>query len=153
MLITLSDYDESLMEQYLKDLPISPQQITQVICNATRACKLNPILCGSALKNKGIQPLLNAIITLLPSPTLIPHLHKNMFKALAFKVLHYKTGAPCTFVRVYNGQLNNKTEIKIINNGQIEKVNTLLRVRADEATSTLYIYIYIFIYIYIYCRY
>ena len=72
LLEKLADFDEKLMEKYLSDQEISPDEIHAALRKATLALKLVPVLCGSAFKNKGIQPLLDAVVRYLPSPLDIP---------------------------------------------------------------------------------
>ena len=72
LLEKLADFDEKLMEKYLSDQEISPDEIHTALRKATLALKLVPVLCGSAFKNKGIQPLLDAVVRYLPSPLDIP---------------------------------------------------------------------------------
>ncbi|MEJ2041602.1 MAG: GTP-binding protein, partial [Desulfosarcinaceae bacterium] len=69
---TLADVDDSIMEAYLAETPIDNQALVEAIRKATISLKLVPVLCGSALKNKGIQPLLDAIVAYLPSPADVP---------------------------------------------------------------------------------
>ncbi|PIP35410.1 MAG: elongation factor G [Desulfobacterales bacterium CG07_land_8_20_14_0_80_52_14] len=119
----LAEIDDTLMEAYLSDAPgdsISTQQILSAIRKATVDLKLTPVLCGSALRNKGIQPLLDAIVSFLPSPVDIPAVKgvhpetgetvtfppddKAPLSALIFKV-SIMEGRKLSFVRVYSGKL------------------------------------------------
>jgi len=120
MLETLAEYDDELMEKYLSEQDIGIDEIKAVIRSSTVRLKVVPILCGSALRNKGIQPLLDFIVDFLPSPLDVPPvtghhpdtgreesrpaLEKGPFTALAFKVM-MDQGRKMTYVRIYSGTI------------------------------------------------
>jgi elongation factor G len=118
MLETLAEVDDGIMEAYLAESPIDAEAILAAVRKATVALKLVPVLCGSALKNKGIQPLLDAIVQFLPSPAEVPPIRgvhpetgetilcrpeaKAPLAALIFKVSMIE-GRKLSYVRVYSG--------------------------------------------------
>src|SRR5262245_65187797 len=109
------------MEAYLADEQISTDRIKKALRQATLDIKVTPVLCGSSFKNKGVQPLLEAIIDYLPSPLDVPPVHgkdprtdhevsrradlDEPFAALAFKVMSDPYVGKLTYFRVYSGQL------------------------------------------------
>ncbi|RJP81112.1 MAG: elongation factor G [Desulfobacteraceae bacterium] len=152
----LSDYDDSIMEAYLSESPITEEMIVQGIRKATVELKLVPIFCGSALKNKGIQPLLDAIVHYLPSPEDVPPIKgivpdtdevvecpprdKAPLAALIFKVSMIE-GRKLSYVRVYSGILKAGSEVYNPARKQKEKLSRILlmhankRERIDEAAA------------------
>jgi len=120
LLETVSDKDDAIMDKYLSEQKLSPDELKRAIRAAAIKLELVPVLCGAALRNKGIQPLLDAIVDYLPSPVDIPAVvgHdpetgkkgqrppsvKAPFSALAFKVM-MEQGRKMTYVRVYSGSI------------------------------------------------
>lgn len=118
---TLADKDDLLMEQYLSEEEIQTKEIKRVIRSATVNMELVPVFCGSALRNKGVQPLLDGIVDYLPSPLDVPPItgispesgekdsrpprRKSPLSALAFKVM-MDQGRRMTYVRIYSGTLS-----------------------------------------------
>ena len=150
MIEQLSNYDDELGDLYLSEdiADISSEAVDQAIRRAILTGKAVPLLCGSALKNKGVQPLLDAVIKYLPDPsaapahatltetgesvTITPN-SKGKLRALAFKVVNDKEKGLVTFFRIYQGSLKNRAKIRNASlNGDIESIKALLRVRADE---------------------
>lgn len=151
MIESLSNYDDELGDLYLSGdiADISTAAIDKAIRNAIKSEKAVPLLCGSALKNKGVQPLLDAVIKYLPDPSVNPATatieeevkktfvinpsSKGKLRALAFKVVNDKEKGLVTFLRVYQGSLKNRAKIKNASlDGDIENIKALLRVKADE---------------------
>ncbi len=143
----LADFDESVMEKFLNDQEIAPGEIRSVLRKATLALKLVPVLCGSAFKNKGVQPLLDAVNWYLPSPVDVPPVEgtdKNgaplirkperseKFCGLVFKLQTDPYVGRLSFVRVYSGEL--KLGDKLYNPGKrkTEKISKLLRLHANK---------------------
>src|SRR5882724_5753997 len=118
---TAADCDEGLIEKYLEGQPISEDEIQAAIRKGTLAMKIVPVICGTAFKNKGVQPLLDAVVDYLPSPLDIPPVvginpdngatekrpaeDKAPFSALAFKIMTDPYVGTLTFFRVYSGTL------------------------------------------------
>jgi elongation factor G len=144
---SLAEYDDDLMEAYLAEAPIESQNLLTAIRKATIDLKTVPILCGSALKNKGIQPLLDAINRFLPSPDDIPpiegvhpdtgHIVKCSAKdtgplaALIFKVAMME-GRKLSFVRVYSGKMKVGAEVYNPSRKQKEKLSRILAMHANK---------------------
>ena len=144
---TVADVDDGIMEAYLAEEPIEPQVLMAVIRKAAIALKLVPVFCGSALKNKGIQPLLDAIVEILPSPADLPPIkgvqpetgetiecppvNKHPLAALIFKVSMME-GRKLTFVRIYSGRLEAGKEVYNPLRKTKEKVSRLLQMHANK---------------------
>lgn len=135
----LADVDEHIADLVLCDTKIesfTAGDIISAIRSATIKRKLVPVLCGSSLKNKGVQPLLDAITLYLPSPLDISYgfakYYGSHLCALAFKVKHDKQRGPLAFVRIYSGMLNSGGQLFNINRSTTEKCSRLLQVYADE---------------------
>ncbi len=121
MLEILADYDEGIAEKYLEGEDIDYKELLQVIRRGTISLEFTPVFCGSALKNKGIQPLLDGIINFLPSPLDLPPvkgydvetgeeiyrkpIEKESFSALLFKVMMLE-GRKHSFIRIYSGSVS-----------------------------------------------
>ena len=144
---TVADLDDSIMEAYLAEDPIDNQAVLAAIRKATIALKLVPVLCGSALKNKGIQPLLDAVVDFLPSPADLPPIkgihpesgepiecpprEKHPLAALIFKVSMME-GRKLSFVRVYSGRLEAGKEVFNPLRKTKEKLSRLLKMHANK---------------------
>lgn len=126
---------------------ISAEMIDAAVRKAVMSQRAVPLLCGSALKNKGIQPILDGVLKYLPSPegqTFIAKdaatgklikrepTHKGKLCALAFKVVNDKEKGLVTFFRVYSGVLKNRMKLKNATLNQNERISGLFRVKADE---------------------
>lgn len=147
MLELLADHDDALMEKYLAEEEIDSKSIKQVIRQATIDLKLVPILCGAALRNKGIQPLLDSIVEFLPSPLDIPPVTginpntqeietrsaslKESFSALAFKVA-MDQGRRMTYLRVYSGTMKQGTTVFNSARNVSERVARALKMHANK---------------------
>lgn len=151
MLEKLAEFDDELMEAYLEKKTISSKKIREVIRRATIACKLTPVLCGSAFRNKGIQPLLDAIVYYLPSPADMPPVSginpmtseieerylndKQPLAALAFKVQTDQHVGRITFVRIYSGVLRAGSYVYNASRDINERVNNILLMHANRRTQ------------------
>jgi elongation factor G len=147
----LANYDEKLADIYLSGTSveeIEQEAIDEAIRQAIMSQKTVALFCGSALKNKGVQPLLDAIVNYLPSPEKVIARGKNHLTneevirkankkeklcALAFKVVNDKEKGLVTFFRVYSGMLKNRQKVLNANLNKVERIQSLYRVRADEA--------------------
>ncbi len=153
---TLSDFDDSIMEKYLDGEDIDENEIRSAIRKATISNKLTPVLCGSAFKNKGVQPLLDAVVEYLPSPIDIPPVKgidvntnketerkaddKEPLSLLAFKIMSDPYVGRLTYFRVYSGTLEAGSYAYNANKGKTERIGRLLRMHANkrEEISTVH---------------
>lgn len=147
LLEKLSEQDDLFMEEYLEGVTITEQRVKEVIRTATIKNKLFPVLCGTAFKNKGVQPLLDAVVDFLPSPVNIPAItgivpntgdyierepsDKNPFSALAFKIMSDPYVGKLTFFRVYSGILKSGSYIYNSTADRRERVSRILRMHAN----------------------
>jgi len=144
---TVAEVDDEIMEAYLSEAPIPHEALVSAIRKATIELKLVPVLCGSALRNKGIQPLLDAIVEFLPSPVDIPPIKgvhpetgenlecrprdKDPLAALIFKV-SMSEGRKLSFVRVYSGALKAGEDVYNPFRKKKEKLSRILRMHANK---------------------
>ncbi|NXF70587.1 RRF2M factor, partial [Sclerurus mexicanus] len=137
----VADLDDEFAELVLGEKSenfdlISAEELQSAIRRVTLAHKAVPVLCGSALKNKGVQPLLDAITMYLPAPNERSYEFLQWYKddlcALAFKVLHDKCRGPLVFVRVYSGSLKPQSAVYNINKSCTERMSRLLLPFADQ---------------------
>ena len=149
-----ADYDDELMEAYLNDEEIPHERIAKSLHRATLDIKVTPVLLGSSFKNKGVQPLLDAIVELLPSPLEVPPV-KGMvppkkgdnggpteaerpaddsapFAALAFKVMADPYVGKLTYFRVYSGKLSAGGRVLNATSGRTERIGRLLMMHANS---------------------
>jgi elongation factor G len=147
MIEALADGDDALAEKYLAGEDISAADIHNALRKATIALKMVPVLCGAALRNKGIQPILDGVVNYLPSPEDIPPVKginpktkeeeirhssdKEPFAALAFKI-QMDEGRKLTYLRIYSGQLNANGEVYNVNKKKKEKIARLLRMHSNK---------------------
>jgi len=147
ILETAAEYDDDLMEAYLSEKPVEPDKIFEAIRKATVSLDLVPVLCGSALRNKGIQPLLDAIVEFLPSPIDIPPIRgthpdtgaiiecrpreTDPLAALIFKVSMIE-GRKLSFVRVYSGKMKVGQELYNPSLKKKEKLTRILQMHANK---------------------
>jgi elongation factor G len=149
-----ADYDDELMEMYLDEQEIPHERIAKSLHRATLDLKVTPVLCGSAFKNKGVQPLLDAIVELLPSPLEVPPVEGHVvsgkgddeigeeverhaddsepFAALAFKVMADPYVGKLTYFRVYSGKLTAGSRVLNATNGRTERIGRLLMMHANH---------------------
>ncbi|XP_041816101.1 ribosome-releasing factor 2, mitochondrial [Chelmon rostratus] len=137
----IADLDDEFAELLLTDFSenfdaIPSIKLQEAVRRVTLARKGVPVLCGSSLKNKGVQPLLDAITAYLPAPSERHHdlvrWYKDDLCALAFKVLHDKQRGPLVFLRIYSGTLKPQTAIHNINRNSTERMSRLLVPFADQ---------------------
>jgi elongation factor G len=144
----LSELDESLMEHYLEDKPLDPAALRAAVRAGTLAMKHVPVICGASFKNKGVQPLLDAVVDYLPSPLDIPPIQginpetmepetrvaadSEPFTALAFKLMNDPFVGQLTFVRVYGGTLASGMHVYNSSQQKKERIGRLLRMHANK---------------------
>ena len=147
LLETIAEFDDNIMEAYLSEEPITPETLLSAIRTITIDLSIVPVLCGSALKNKGIQPLLDAIVNFLPSPVDVPPIKgihpdteavircipddKEPLAALIFKVL-MSEGRKLSYVRIYSGTMKAKGEVFNPFRKKKEKLARILRMHANK---------------------
>ncbi|NXJ09572.1 RRF2M factor, partial [Odontophorus gujanensis] len=132
------EFAELILGEYSENFDLIPaDKLQSAIRRVTLAQKAVPVLCGSALKNKGVQPLLDAITMYLPAPHERSYEFLQWYKdddlcALAFKVLHDKCRGPLVFIRIYSGSLKPQSAIYNINKSCTERMSRLLLPFADQ---------------------
>lgn len=154
LLEELSHYDDELLEMILEEQEIPVDRLKQAIRQATLGIKLTPVLCGSSFKNKGVQPLLDAVIDYLPSPLEVPPVEgvepargstngdeqpavrhasdDEPFAALAFKIMADPYVGKLTYFRVYSGRLEAGSRVLNVNTGRTERIGRILMMHANE---------------------
>jgi elongation factor G len=149
MLEAVADEDDSLLEKYLEGKDITPKEVMAVLRRACLKVSIVPVLCGSSFKNKGVQPLLDAVVSLLPSPLdreegkVVGH-HVNMtdkiertvadkeaFTALAFKIMTDPFVGKLTYFRVYSGTLKAGSYVYNVVSDKKERISRILRMHAN----------------------
>ncbi len=145
----VAEHDEELLETYLLDeSSVTPEMIRRALRKATLAIAVNPVLCGSAFKNKGVQPLLDAVVEYLPSPLDVPPVHgvdprtqkelsrrpseDEPFSALAFKVMSDPYVGKLTYFRVYSGKVKAGERVLNVTTGKTERIGRLLQMHANH---------------------
>jgi elongation factor G len=142
------EQDEALLERYLAEEEIGPEELRAALRQATIAGQLVPVLCGSALRNKGVQPLLDAVVDYLPSPLDVPPVAgldprtdepvirsprpDEPFAALAFKIVADPHVGKLAYVRVYSGVLNAGSYVQNSTKDDKERVGRLLQMHANK---------------------
>ncbi len=145
---TLSDFDDGIMEKYLEGVDINKEEIKSAIRKATITNKLTPVLCGTAFKNKGVQPLLDAVVDYLPSPVDVPPVKgidtnsskeierkadtSEPLSALAFKIMSDPYVGRLTYFRVYSGTMQAGSYAYNSSKGKTERIGRLLRMHANK---------------------
>jgi len=143
----LADFDEGVMEKYLNDQEIAPGEIRDALRQATLKLNLVPVLCGSAFKNKGVQPLLDAITWYLPSPVDVPPVEgmdkdgaplirkpvrSETFCGLVFKLQSDPYVGHLSFIRVYSGSLKLGDKVFNPSKRKTEKISKLIKLHANK---------------------
>jgi elongation factor G len=146
---TVAESDDKLLEKYLGGEELTVQEIKGAIRKLTVNSTLYPVLCGSAFKNKGVQPMLDAVVDYLPSPLDVPPMsgHKvgdesveilrepsssAPFSALAFKVATHPFFGKLTYVRVYSGHVNSGSGVVNSTKGRKERIGKLFQMHANK---------------------
>ena len=144
---TIADFDEEILERYLAGQEVSVSAIRKVIRKATSELEVVPVLCGSAFKNKGVQPLLDAVIDYLPSPLDVPPMigtnpkgekverqprRDDSLAALAFKIVTDPYVGLLTFVRVYSGRIDAGSYVLNSTHSRRERVGRIMQMHANK---------------------
>jgi elongation factor G len=145
----LADHDEQLMEKYVLEEEPTVAELRKAIRKATIAGRITPVLCGSAFKNKGVQPLLDAVVWYLPSPLDVPPIQgtkvgdesavlerkaddNEPFAALAFKIMSDPYVGKLTYFRVYSGTLKAGSRVLNASKDRTERIGRLLQMHANH---------------------
>ena len=160
LLEEVSHYDDGLLELILEESEISEERLKQAIRKATLSTKLTPVLCGSSFKNKGVQPLLDAVIDYLPSPMDVPPVigtelikgqeqerevvrkadDSEPFSALAFKIAADPYVGKLTYFRVYSGRLEAGSRVLNVGSGRTERIGRILMMHANDREEVSEVY-------------
>jgi elongation factor G len=162
LLEELSHHDDVLLEMILEEQEIPVERLKAAIRKATLEIKLTPVLCGSSFKNKGVQPLLDAVIDYLPSPLDVPPVEgletakgsqnggeqpavrhasdEEPFAALAFKIMADPYVGKLTYFRTYSGRLEAGSRILNVTTGRTERVGRILMMHANEREEVPEVY-------------
>jgi len=144
----IAETDDKLLNKYLNNEEIGADELKKALRRATIAYKLIPVFCGTSLRNKGVQPVLNAIVDYLPSPADLSEMkgvdpktnepktrkliNEEKFSALAFKIQLDPHVGKLTYVRVYSGQLESGSYVYNVNSQKRERVSRLLLMHANQ---------------------
>jgi elongation factor G len=147
MVEAAAEASEELMNEYLENGDLSEEKITQGLRQRTLACEIQPMLCGTAFKNKGVQRMLDAVVELLPSPIDIPPVaglddrdnevsrkadDSEKFSALAFKLMTDPFVGQLTFIRVYSGVMASGATVLNSVKGKKERIGRILQMHANN---------------------
>ena len=149
LLETLAENDEEMMELYLEGTEPDADQLIAAIRRATVSSALTPVMCGSAFKNKGVQPMLDGIVDFLPSPVDVPSIKGHAvgdeesvierhadasepFAALAFKIMSDQHLGKLTYIRVYSGKLDAGTQVLNSTKGRKERIGKIYQMHANK---------------------
>ena len=143
----LAEWDESLMEKFVEGKEVSELELKKAIREVTLQMKGTPVLCGAAFRNKGVQPLLDAIVDYLPSPLDIPPVkgvdlkgqeltfsanNGHPLSALAFKIMNDPYTGQLTFFRIYSGSLKSGDSVFNPSKGKRERIGRLVKMHANK---------------------
>lgn len=162
LLEEVSHYDDELLEMILEEHEIPVDRLKSAIRKATLEIKMTPVLCGSSFKNKGVQPLLDAVLDYLPSPLEVPPVEglepakgssngdereaerhasdDDPFAALAFKIMADPYVGKLTYFRVYSGRLEAGSRVLNVNTGRTERIGRILMMHANEREEVKEVY-------------
>ncbi|HEV3072661.1 MAG TPA: elongation factor G [Solirubrobacteraceae bacterium] len=160
LLEEVSHYDDGLVELILEEAEIPEERLKEAIRKATLSTKLTPVLCGSSFKNKGVQPLLDAVIDYLPSPLDVPPVvgselvkgseedreatrhadDSEPFSALAFKIMADPYVGKLTYFRVYSGKLEAGSRVLNVGTGRTERIGRILMMHANDREEVSEVY-------------
>ena len=159
LLEEVSHYDDDLVELILEEQEIPAPRLVEAIRKATLSSQITPVLCGSSFKNKGVQPLLDAVIAYLPSPLDVPPMvglepvkggedrevirnadDSEPFSALAFKIMADPYVGKLTYFRVYSGKLEAGSRVLNVSTGRTERIGRILMMHANEREDVTEVY-------------
>jgi elongation factor G len=160
LLEEVSKHDDGLVELILEEAEITPERLKQAVRKATLEITMTPVLCGSSFKNKGVQPLLDAVIDYLPGPLDVPPVKgtelvrgseeereitrkaddSEPFAALAFKIMADPYVGKLTYFRVYSGKLESGARVLNVNSGRTERIGRILMMHANDREEVSEVY-------------
>jgi elongation factor G len=156
MVETIVENDDDLLHKYMEGETITPAELRNSLRKSTVALKLFPVICGTAFKNKGVQPLLDCVVDFLPSPLDIPPVKgtdpdkgkeverkaddREPFSALAFKIMTDPFVGQLTFIRIYSGQLKTGDSVYLTGKQRSERIGRLLKMHANKREEISEIY-------------
>ncbi len=162
LLEEVSHYDDELLEMILEEQEIPVERLKAAIRKATLEIKMTPVLCGSSFKNKGVQPLLDAVLDYLPSPLDVPPVEgfepakgsangdqhpaareasdDEPFAALAFKIMADPYVGKLTYFRVYSGRLEAGARVLNVSTGRTERIGRILMMHANDREEVKEVY-------------
>jgi elongation factor G len=159
LLEEVSHYDDDVVEMILEEQEIPNDRLVSAIRKATLSSQMTPVLCGSSFKNKGVQPLLDAVIAYLPSPLDVPPVtglepvkggedreaqrhadDAEPFSALAFKIMADPYVGKLTYFRVYSGKLEAGSRILNVTTGRTERIGRILMMHANDREDVTEVY-------------
>ena len=146
---TVAESDEALLEKYLGGEDLTEDEIRAGVRTLTLAGEVNPVFCGTAFKNKGVQPLLDAVVAYLPSPVDLPPIEGHLpgdeenvvlrkpssdepFAALAFKIATHPFVGTLTYIRVYSGEITSGSAVLNATKGKKERLGKLFQMHANK---------------------
>ena len=156
MLDSVAETDDELMMKYLEGEELTEEEIKAAIRKATIACEITPVVCGSSYKDKGIQPMLDAVVDYMPAPVDIPAIKginpdtneedkressdEEPFAALAFKIMADPFVGKLAFFRVYSGTLNAGSYVFNSTKGKKERIGRILQMHANNRKEIEVVY-------------
>ncbi len=156
LLESIAEYDEQLLDDYLHEKPYTAEDLRRALRSGTLRGAINPVLCGSAFKNKGVQRLLDAVVEYLPSPVDMPavqghtldtfeHVSRKPaddepFSALAFKIMNDPYVGKLTFFRVYSGSVKTGDQVLNAATGNRERIGRLVQMHANKREEISEVY-------------
>ncbi|MBT0767844.1 elongation factor G [Kineosporia sp. J2-2] len=149
LLETVAESDEALLEKFFGGEELTPEEIKGAIRKLTIASEVNPVLCGSAFKNKGVQPMLDAVIDYLPTPLDVPDVEGHApndeetvitraanneapFSALAFKIAAHPFFGKLTYIRVYSGKVASGAQVVNSTKGKKERIGKIFQMHSNK---------------------
>jgi elongation factor G len=156
MVETIVENDDDLLHKYMEGETMTPEELKKSLRKSVIALKLFPVICGTAFKNKGVQPLLDAVVDFLPSPLDVPPIKgidpntgkeierpaddKAPFSALAFKIMTDPFVGQLTFIRIYSGPLKTGDSVYLTGKQRSERIGRLLKMHANKREEISEIY-------------